>query len=96
MPNRSDPSLVKNAIQGASVRELAGLGIEFGSNMTCSALCSIPSTTQSALCVGIQIQASYNLNTWGVEAEGSEFQSYPWLHSEFRASLSYMKPRFKI
>ena len=32
-----------------------------------------------------------NSSTQGVEAGQSEFQSYPWLHSKFEASLSYMR-----
>lgn len=36
-----------------------------------------------------------NQNTWEVEAGGSEVQGHPWLHSEFEASLGYVRLCFK-
>jgi len=32
----------------------------------------------------------YHSATLGLEARGSEVQCYPWIHSEFKASLGYM------
>lgn len=33
---------------------------------------------------------------WGGEAWGSEVQNYPKPHKEFKASLGYLRPSFKI
>lgn len=33
---------------------------------------------------------THNLNTWEVEARGSDIQGQPQLHSKFEASLGYM------
>ena len=33
--------------------------------------------------------------SWEVKAGGSEVQGYPWLHSEFKVSLSYMRTCLK-
>lgn len=37
-----------------------------------------------------------NSNTQEVEGGGSEVQGHPQLHSEFKASLGYIKPYLKI
>ena len=34
-------------------------------------------------------------STWEMEAGGSGVQGHPWLHSEFEASLGYMRPCLK-
>lgn len=34
-------------------------------------------------------------NTQEAEAEGSEVQGQPWLHSEFEVTLGYMRPCLK-
>lgn len=37
--------------------------------------------------LGVVAHAFYYLSVWEVEAEGSEVQGHPHLHSEFKTSL---------
>ena len=43
---------------------------------------------------GMVVHAS-NLSTWEVEAEGSEVQGHPQLHSEIEVGQEYMRPSLK-
>lgn len=40
----------------------------------------------------VGVACTRSLGTWHVEAGGSEVQVYPRLHSDFEASLNYMRP----
>lgn len=41
---------------------------------------------------GEVVLASFDPSTWEVDAGGERVQGHPWLQSEFKASLGYVRP----